>query len=126
MRRSLLAGIGVVAVLFFAACSPDQTRQEPLAPTDVGLAKGGPGGSLQCAGSLASQIAKQEDNNFTSAQADQLTALFNTIKSQCTTTATLPSAAVLAYMQKVADFRKRLRVRLTQLIRHRLLSGKQF
>jgi len=105
MRRSLLAGIGVVAVFFFAACSPDQTRQEPLAPTDVGLAKGGGGGSLQCAGSLASQIAKQEDNNFSSSQADELTSLFNVIKAQCTTTATLPSPAVLAYMQKVADFR---------------------
>lgn len=106
MRRSLFAGIGVAAVLIFAACSPDQTRQEPLAPVDAGLAKGGGGGggSLQCSGGLASQIAKQEDNNFTSAQADELSSLFNVIKAECSPS-TIPSAAVLAYLQRVADFR---------------------
>jgi hypothetical protein len=108
MRRSLFAGIGVAAVLFLAACSPDQTRREPLAPADVGLAKGGGGGgggSMQCSGGLASQIAKQEDNNFSPAQADELSALFTPIKSQCSTNTTTPSAAVLAYLQRVADFR---------------------
>ena len=57
MRRSLLAGIGGLAVFIVAACTPDQPRQEPLAPTDPLFAAGG--GSLQCAGSQASLLAQQ-------------------------------------------------------------------
>jgi hypothetical protein len=83
MRRSLLAGIGVAAVLIFAACTPDQTRQEPLAPTDVGFAKGGGGGSGQCGGGLASDIAKLQDELFDGADETLIESKFDAIKTAC-------------------------------------------
>jgi hypothetical protein len=78
-RRSLAAGIGIAAVLFLAACSPDQTSQhQPLAPQEPSFAM-----SDQCAGSLGSTIAKQIKDNFTSAQATDLTNRYQVIKSLC-------------------------------------------
>jgi len=105
MRRSLLAGIGVLAVLVFAACTDRPNDRGPFDPTGPSLAKGGGGGSLQCAGGFASDIARFEDEHFTSTDADALSALFNVIQSECSTTTTAPSEAVLAYLQKVADLR---------------------
>jgi hypothetical protein len=78
-RRSLAAGIGIAAVLFLAACSPDQTSQhQPLAPQEPSFAM-----SDQCAGSLGSTIAKQIKDNFTNAQATDLTNRYQVIKSLC-------------------------------------------
>ena len=105
MRRSLFAGIGVAAVLIFAACSPDQPSQEPLAPTDPLLAPGGGGGGSQlCAGGLLSEIAKQQKALFTPAQVAVLDPLLTTIKNECPTTS--PSFTLLTYIQRVIDYRK--------------------
>jgi hypothetical protein len=104
MRRSLLAGIGALAV-FISACSPDQPRQEPLAPTDVGLAKqGGGGGSLLCASSLASDITKLQKALFkVPAQLADVDGLFTTIKTQCPMS--VPSFELMMYIQRVIDYR---------------------
>jgi hypothetical protein len=83
MRRSLLAGIGALAVFIFAACSPDQTRQEPLAPADVGLAKGGGGGSQACGGGLASDIAKLHDDLYNDDAETQVELKFDAVKAAC-------------------------------------------
>jgi hypothetical protein len=83
MRRSLLAGIGALAVFIFAACTPDQTRQEPLAPGDVGLAKGGGGGSQTCGGGLASEIAKLHDDLYNDAAETEVELKFDAVKAAC-------------------------------------------
>jgi hypothetical protein len=106
MRRSFLAGIGVAAVLIFAACTPDQTRQEPLAPGDVGLAKGGGGGggSQLCASGLLSDISKLQKVVFTSAViATHFDPLLNALKNSCPTSP--QSLTLQTYLQKVVDFR---------------------
>jgi hypothetical protein len=108
MRRSLLAGIGALAVFILAACSPDQTRQEPLAPTDVGLAKGdGGGGSPLCSKSLISTIASEQKTLFTKVQMATLDPLWTTIKNQCSTSV-VPNpahASMMVYLDKVVLFR---------------------
>src|SRR5688572_6297287 len=86
MRRSLFAGIGVAAVLILAACTPDQQRQEPLAPADVGLAKGGGGGgggSQACGGGLASDIAKLHDDLYNGDAETQVELKFDAVKAAC-------------------------------------------
>lgn len=103
MRRSALAVIGIAAVLAIAACSPDQPRREPLAPTDPSLAPGGGGGSQLCAGGLLSDIVKQEKALFTTTQIAFLDPLRTAMKNACPTQ--LPSATLLTYVKKVIEFR---------------------
>ncbi|HZI29931.1 MAG TPA: hypothetical protein VFD64_17300 [Gemmatimonadaceae bacterium] len=103
MRRSFLAGIGALAVFVVAACSPDQSQQEPLAPTVPSLAPGG-GGSALCAGSLLSDISKQQKALFTGVQVAILDPLLTTIKNECPTSA--PSSTLMTYIQRVIDYRK--------------------
>jgi hypothetical protein len=86
MRRSLLAGIGALAVFIFAACTPDQPSREPLAPADIGLAKGGGGGggSQLCAGGAASDISKLQKALFTDpVEVDSIEGLFGAVNSAC-------------------------------------------
>jgi hypothetical protein len=109
MRRSLLAGIGALAVFIFAACSTDQPTREPLAPADVGLAKGGGGGggSPLCSQSLITTIASQQKALFTKSQMATLDPLWTTIKSQCSTTV-VPNPAhdpMMNYLDLVVFFR---------------------
>ena len=95
MRRSVTPGIGIAAILVFAACSPDSPVREPLAPTTPLLAAGS-----QCSGSLASEIAKQQKLIFTGNELTQIEAKFKIIKNQC------PNADVtlMQYLQQTIDF----------------------
>jgi len=98
MHRSVAAaGIGIAAVLVFAACSPDQAQREPLAPTQPSFAMGS-----QCSGPLASQIAKEQKDLFTGAALADLDARLKVIKSQC------PNAFLLMmdYLKAVIAYRE--------------------
>jgi hypothetical protein len=95
MRRSALTAFAVTAVLAVAACAPDSAERGPLVPTEPSLAT-----SPQCAGGLASDIAKQQKALFTG---DALTALQNqmaVIKSLC------PNAVpqLMTYLQTVVTY----------------------
>jgi|SRR5687768_3925307 len=99
MRRSIFAGIGVAAVLVLAACTPDQpASRDPLAPTDPVLAQGD-----QCAGGLASQIAKEQKALYSgtvlTAMQNQFTVLKNLCPGDSTTT------ALHVYLQMVVNNR---------------------
>jgi hypothetical protein len=109
MRRSLFAGIGVAAVLILAACSPDQTRQEPLAPADAGLAKGGGGGggSKLCAGGAASEISKLQKNLFTDPiELGLIEGDFDAIKGACPIVLADPAelAILTTYLARMIEF----------------------
>jgi hypothetical protein len=81
MKRIKPAVFGIIATLVVVACSPDRPAREPLAPYDVSLAKGG--GSQQCAGQLASDIAKELKVLFVGAALDDLQNQLAVIKSKC-------------------------------------------
>jgi hypothetical protein len=78
MRRSLLAGIGALAVFVAAACSPDQPSREPLAPTVPLLAPG-----QQCGGQLASNISKQQKDLFAGTALTAVEAAFAAVNDAC-------------------------------------------
>jgi hypothetical protein len=94
MRRSLLAGIGALAVFIFAACSPDQSSQRPLLPTAPSL-----GQSQQCNNQLAKTIESQQTALFTGTALTSLQAQFSAIKSACPNVST---SQLLAYLGAVA------------------------
>ena len=60
MRRPVHAGVLIAAGFVLAACSPDSAVRQPLAPTEPSLAS-----VNQCAGGLASDIAKKQKALFT-------------------------------------------------------------
>ena len=95
MRRPLLAGISLAAVLVFAACSTDEPSQVPLAPTKPLLAAGD-----QCAGSQASLIAKEQKALFSGAALNDLQAQFAVIKSLCPNA----SAQLMTYLESVIGY----------------------
>jgi hypothetical protein len=101
MRRSLFAGIGVAAVLIFAACSTDEpSTRGPLAPTVPSLAAG-----QQCKNTLANAIEAKHDQLFSEEDEAILNTAFDAVQSECSTSSTTPSANLLAYMQTVVDKR---------------------
>jgi hypothetical protein len=95
MRRPLLAGIGLAAVLVVAACSTDEPSQVPLAPTVPSLASG-----PQCSGSGAADFYKAQKALFTGAALSDLQARFDVIKSLC------PNAVpqMMDYLQAVVTW----------------------
>ena len=78
MRRSALAGISISAVLAVAACAPDSVERGPLVPTEPSFAA-----SPQCAGGLASDIAKQHKVLYSGAALTDIQAKFDAVKSDC-------------------------------------------
>ena len=95
MRRSALAVISITAVLAVAACAPDSTERGPLVPTGPSLAM-----SDQCAGGLASDIAKQQKALFSGAALTDLQNQLAVIKSLC------PNAVpqLMNYLQAVVNY----------------------
>ena len=101
MRRSAFAVLGIASILVFAACTDRPNDRAPLLPTGPSLAKGG----SQCAGGLASDIAKDHDDLFTAEQMAVLDPLWDDIKAECVAGNTAPSATLLTYLEQVAQYR---------------------
>ena len=79
MRHHVHAGVLVAAGLVLAACSPDSAVRQPLAPTEPSLAS-----VNQCAGGLASDIAKKQKALFTgSAGLTLMDAALKIVKANC-------------------------------------------
>jgi len=96
MRRSALTVFAVTAVLAIAACAPDSADRGPLVPTEPSLAM-----SDQCAGGLASDIAKQQKALFTEPGLTDLQTQFAAIKSACPT---VPTTQLLTYVESMIGY----------------------
>jgi len=98
MRRSLLAGIGALVVLVFAACTDRPNDKAPLVPTGPSLAKGS-----TCGGSMAASIRGDIDDLFDAAQEAVLDPQFDAIDNACTSG--VSNAMLLTFIQQVIDYR---------------------
>jgi len=96
MRRSALTVFAVTAVLAIAACAPDSADRGPLVPTEPSLAL-----SDQCAGGLASDIAKQQKALFSDPDLTDLQTQFAAIKSACPT---VPTTQLLTYVESMIGY----------------------
>jgi hypothetical protein len=97
MRRSLLAGIGALAVFIFVACSTDQPSREPLAPTVPSLVQG-----QSCSNQLASNISKAQKDLFTGAALTAIETAFDNVKAVCPVTA--GNAVLQSYIETLITY----------------------